>query len=248
MIFFFIFFFLQQSARRWERSFPQPSRMSCWLVTPHCSAESSPFLRAGASQAAALGWSRGAEQLLLCFVPNPGGWILAVGLPNTQILRCVVPLAPCSPRAGVVRSVAFFFLHALYSGGDGLRWHGSRGNPLLARKPDAWSHCLPLPGKAGRASAGVSEQHAGAAGWAQAALEGPPEPRRGAPQPGTAATNQTCGGASSPAPSSLGLNRSKEAAGWRGFPPPPRAFHLLSNVAARAGTRRQQTAVTDGRS
>lgn len=62
---------------------------------------------------------------------------------------------------------------ALFSGGDGLRWRGARGSPLLARKPDAWSHCLALPGKAGKASAGVIKQHAGAAGSEQAASEVP---------------------------------------------------------------------------
>lgn len=50
-------------------------------------------------------------------------------------------------------------------------WHGARGSPVLARKPDAWSHCLALPGKTGKASAGVIKQHAGAAGSEQPASE-----------------------------------------------------------------------------
>lgn len=69
--------------------------------------------------------------------------------------------------------VGFFLNGALFSGGDGLGWRGARGSPLLARKPDAWSHCLALPGKAGEASAGVIKQHAGAAGSEQAASEVP---------------------------------------------------------------------------
>lgn len=85
-------------------------------------------------------------------------------------------------RSGVCRfllvfcfGVLFFFLNStLFSGGDGLHWHGARGSPLLARKPDAWSHCLALPGKAGKASAGVIKQHAGAAGPEPPASEVPP--------------------------------------------------------------------------
>lgn len=68
----------------------------------------------------------------------------------------------------------FFLSVALFSGGDGLCWRGARGSPLLARKPDAWSHCLALPGKAGKASAGVIKQHAGAAGPELPASEVPP--------------------------------------------------------------------------
>lgn len=80
-------------------------------MTPHCSAESSPFLRAGASQAAALGSSRGAEQLLLCFVPNPGGWILAVGLPNAAVRGPAGPLLSASRGCAFGGFFFFSFMH-----------------------------------------------------------------------------------------------------------------------------------------
>lgn len=93
-------------------------------------------------------------------------------------------------RSGVCGFQWCFFLSvALFSGGDGLRWRGARGSPLLARKPDAWSHCLALPGKAGKASAGVIKQHAGAAGPEPPASEVPPRfvtrapARQTSPQP-----------------------------------------------------------------
>lgn len=78
----------------------------------------------------------------------------------------VHPWCVCARRAACR---AAFSPLIQFSGGDGLCWRSSRGNLLLARKPDAWSHCLALPGRAGEASAGVMEQHAGAAGWARAA-------------------------------------------------------------------------------
>lgn len=82
----------------------------------------------------------------------------------------------CARRGacGFLLGGCFFLNGALFSGGDGLLWHGARGSALLARKPDAWSHCLALPGKAGKASAGVIKQHAGAAGPEPPASEVPP--------------------------------------------------------------------------
>lgn len=98
-----------------------------------------------------------------CFLPKPAGWFLAP-------LHChrLLYIRGVSVHAGLRAGLLFSPL-IQFSGGDGLCWRSSRGNLLLARKPDAWSHCLALPGRAGEASAGVMEQHAGAAGWAQAA-------------------------------------------------------------------------------
>lgn len=192
------FFFLQQSARRWERSFPQPSRMSCWLVTPHCSAESSPFLRAGASQAAALGSSRGAEQLLLCFVPNPGGWILAVGLPNAAVRGPAGPLLSAS-RGCAFGGFFFFPSCTIFR----RRW------TALARLQRQSSPCqearcmVTLPAspwqgwesfsRCERTACGSRRLGAGCLGGAARAA-----PR--SPWPGTAATNQTPGGLILPSP------------------------------------------------
>jgi len=108
--------------------------------------------------------------------PNPAGWFpVPWHRPWVTHPRWVTKLSPGSARVGVCAARFFFFFlnGTLFSGGDGLRWRGARGSPLLARKPDAWSHCLALPGKAGKASAGVIKQHAGAAGSEQAASEVP---------------------------------------------------------------------------
>lgn len=170
---------------------------------------------------------------------------------------------------------SFFFFKkkksgALFSGGDGLCWRGARGSPSLARKPDAWSHCLALPGKAGKASAGVIKQHAGAAGSEQAASEVPLDlsSRRESPWTANVAAFKPPKKSpwwvsllpGEPGASSVGLAR-YGFKGWlwskeqqqdeKAFSPallPPKAFHLLSNVAERAETHSQQTAVTDGRS
>lgn len=214
----FFFIFLQKSARRWERSFPQPSRRaSCWLVTPRCSAEPSPFLRAGASRAADLGSSGGAEQRLLCFVPNPGGWILAVGLPNAAARG---PAGPSrSASRGCALSGFFFFPSCTIFR---RRWTAlaqlqRQSSPCQEARCMVTLPASPWQGwesfsRCERAACGSRRLGAGCLrGAARAALR--------SPRLGTAATNQTPGGGSSPAMSSPGFNWSKEAAGWRGFSP-----------------------------
>lgn len=167
------------------------------------------------------------------------------------------PWQVTKPRPGSVRAAGradfwwVFLSCALFSGGDGLCWHGARGSPLLARKPDAWSHCLALPGKAGKASAGVIKQHAGAAGPEPPASEVAPHfvTERGQTLRQTQPHSAGCC-------SSLEHPLLMDGCGARSrmerlFPlasSPAGAFHLLSNVVARAEPHSQQTAVTDGRS
>lgn len=219
-------------------------------MTPH--SVQSPLLSSGQELRKQPPWDGAgrAEQLLLCFVPNPGGWILAVGLPNTQILRCVVPLAPCSPRAGVVRSVAFFFPSCTIFR---RRW------TALARLQRQSSPCqearcmVTLPAspwqgwesfsRCERTACGSRRLGAGCLGGAARAT-----PR--SPPAGHCCHKPNLWWGILPSPVLPGLKPEQGGSRMERFssPPPPRAFHLLSNVAARAGTRRQQTAVTDGRS
>lgn len=125
------------------------------------------------------------------FLPKPSALLLLRQHPWVTHPWRVTKLCPGSAHAaGCADFGGVFFLSvALFSGGDGLRWRGARGSPLLARKPDAWSHCLALPGKAGKASAGVIKQHAGAAGPEPPASEVPPRfvtrapARQTSPQP-----------------------------------------------------------------
>lgn len=133
-------------------------------------------------------------------------------------------------RSGACGFCWFFINRALFSGGDGLCWHGARGSPLLARKPDAWSHCLALPGKAGKASAGVIKQHAGAAGPEPPASEVPPHfVTEHGQHPLHQTTAPQCWVLLLPGASSRMLGRALwmaleqgAAAGWKGsFPCPP---------------------------
>lgn len=148
-------------------------------MIPCCNEKLFPFFRAGALQPDYFKSSRKIQQPMRCFVPKPCGLVpgpvaSSVGLPSAMGDKAV-PRGLC--EWGCVCVQLLFFKKkkngALFSGGDGLRWRGARGSPFLARKPDAWSHCLALPGKAGKASAGVIKQHAGAAGSEQAASEVP---------------------------------------------------------------------------
>lgn len=153
-------------------------------MTPCCNEKLFPFFRAGALQPDDFQSSRKIQQATHRFHPRT----LRAASRSRATLRgspvgggWVTKPSPGSVQAGVCAALffplVFFFFPlsngALFSGGDGGGWRGARGSPLLARKPDAWSHCLALPGKAGKASAGVIKQHAGAAGSAQPASEGP---------------------------------------------------------------------------
>lgn len=120
--------------------------------------------------------SRKIQQSMHCFfpqIPRAGSWSCDTihGSPIHGRWQC----CPGDWASGSMCSLFFYYYcfltGALFSGGDGVGWHGARGSPVLARKPDAWSHCLALPGKTGKASAGVIKQHAGAAGSEQPASE-----------------------------------------------------------------------------
>lgn len=172
-----LFSFFKQTNRRWEHSFPRLSRRAAvlWLLA----AMKSYFLQ-GRSLCDQITLNQAGKFSSQCiaFPPKPfrlvpGPMTPSVGPPSAAGDRVVLGAGQAGACAAYFFYYYCFLSGALFSGGDGVGWRGARGSPVLARKPDAWSHCLALPGKAGKASAGVIKQHAGAAGSEQPASEVP---------------------------------------------------------------------------
>lgn len=165
--------FFQANQQEVGTLLPSAFKESWCLMTPCCNKKLFPFFRAEALQPDYFKIKQensAVDALLSPQTLRAGSWSCST-VRGSPIHGGWQSCLPGLCKRGCVE--LFFLSGALFSGGDGLGWRRARGSPLLARKPDAWSHCLALPGKAGKASAGVIKQHAGAAGSEQAASEVP---------------------------------------------------------------------------
>lgn len=181
----------------------------------------SPLLSSGQELRKQPPWDRavGLSSSCSALSPTPGAGSWPWG---SQMLRCVVPLAPCSPRAGVVHSVAFFFFPSCTI--FRRRWTAlaqlqRQSSPCQEARCMVTLPASPWQGwesfsRCERTACGSRRLGAGCLGGAARAA-----PR--SPRPGTAATNQTPGGLILPSPILPGFEPEQGGSRMERFSSPP---------------------------